>query len=348
MITPEDIRQLDPKDVYGSTKMFAAQCQQMLDEWYDNPDLLVPEDYKNIKNIVICGMGGSAYGAHVTQSLYSNVIRVPVIPLSDYHMPAFVDAGTLVILTSYSGTTEEVLSCMEEATSRGAKLAGLTTGGVIKEALSGKYPIIVFDPKNNPSTQPRLGTGYIVVGTLLLLHRLGIINITREELQSAIDEVKSSENTLESQAGEMATSLEGHIPLVFAAEHLVGNAHIIRNQFNETSKSFAAFQDIPELNHHLMEGLKNPQDKKMKAIFLVSENYSEKHAKRIRLTIDVVEQNNIPTLAFDVTKSSKIAEVLAALSFGGFLTLHLAFIYKLDPSLIPWVEYFKQELARKN
>lgn len=348
MITPEEIKQLDPKDVYGSTKMFAAQCQQMLDEWYDNPDLVVPEDYKDIKNIVICGMGGSAYGAHVTESLYGNVISVPVIPLSDYHMPAFVDKNTLVILTSYSGTTEEVLSCMEEAMSRGAKLAGLTSGGTIKEALSGKYPIIVFDPKNNPSTQPRLGTGYIVVGTLLLLHRLGVINIAREELQSAVGEVKNSENALESKASEMATSLEGYIPLIFAAEHLVGNAHIIRNQFNETSKSFAAFQDIPELNHHLMEGLKNPQNKKMKAIFLASGNYSEKHAKRVKLTIDVVEKNNIPTLPYDVTRSSKLAEVLTALSFGGYLTLHLAFIYKLDPSLIPWVDYFKQELARKN
>lgn len=346
MITPQEIKELDPKDVYGSTKMFAAQCQQMLDEWYESPSLIIPEDYKNIKNIVICGMGGSAYGAHVTQSLYGVMINVPVIPLSDYHMPAFVDENSLVLLTSYSGTTEEVLSCMEEADSRGAKLAGLTSGGKIQEALSDKYPLIVFNPKNNPSTQPRLGTGYIVVGTLLLLHALGVINISKEELQSAIDEVKNSENEIETQASEMATSLEGYIPLIFAAEHLVGNAHIIRNQFNETSKSFAAFQDIPELNHHLMEGLKNPQDKKMKAIFLLSGNYSERHAKRVKLTIDVVEKNQIPTLTCDVTKSSRLEEVLTALSFGGFLTLHLAFIYKLDPSLIPWVEYFKQELAK--
>ncbi len=42
------------------------------------------------------------------------------------------------------------------------------------------------------------------------------------------------------------------------SEHLVGSCHSFKNLLNETAKTFAVLFDIPELNHHLMEGLKNP------------------------------------------------------------------------------------------
>jgi hypothetical protein len=44
--------------------------------------------------------------------------------------------------------------------------------------------------------------------------------------------------------------------------------------------------------------------------------------------------------------SSKLAQVLFTLSLGGYITVFLAFLYELDPSLIPWVDYFKAELAK--
>lgn len=331
---------MDPNDIYGSTKLFGDQCQQMVDEWYE-PD---PIKY-HINNIVICGMGGSAYGCHIVQSLCTS-IKVPLVLCSDYNIPEFVDNNTLVILTSYSGDTEEIISCANDAINRRAKILGLTSGGKLKDLLSEVFPIICFDSKNNPSGQPRLGMGYIVVGTLLLLHNVGIINLDREELVDAINEVRLVQDELDAQAKEIASSLNGYIPLIFAAQHLVGNAHVIRNQFNETSKSFACFEDIPEHNHHLIEGLKFPQDNKLKALFLLSDKYTDKHTKRISLTIDIIDKNGIQTIPFHLSGSTKLSEVLKTLSFGAYLTLHLAIIYKVDPSMIPWVNYFKQELSK--
>jgi glucose/mannose-6-phosphate isomerase len=336
----EAIKQLDPKDVYGSTGYFVDQCQFMVDEYYGKGSPV-----SGVQNLVISGMGGSAYGAHVVQSLYSSELKVPLVPVSDYHLPGFVDANTLVLVTSYSGTTEEVVSTANEAKAKGAKLAALSSGGTLGQLVSGGAPGIVFDPKLNPSGQPRLGTGYIITGSLVLLNNLGLLQISKDDLNRAIGEVRGAQESIKQTAQAMAKELEGYIPVTFASQHLVGNAHIIRNQFNETSKSFSAYEDVPELNHHLMEGLKNPADKKLKAILITSNLYEAKHQLRMEVTADVVQQNGMPYVEYAAGGSTKLAQMLNVLAFGGYLTLYLGLIYGQDPSLIPWVDYFKAKLG---
>ncbi len=340
----EEIKKLDPKDVFASTEMFADQCKQVFDEYF-NVEFFKPED-KQIKNIVLCGMGGSAYGGYIASSLFHKEFKVPLTIVNDYSLPGFVNEDSLVLLVSYSGSTEETLSCANEALEKGARIAGFSTGGKLGEFLKDKYPGFTFNPLHNPSGQPRLATGYIAMGTLALLRSLGAFEINLEEVLKAIEEVRNNKNDIKTKAMEIAKSIQNFIPLIFASQHLLGNAHILRNQFNETSKSFSAFEDIPELNHHLMEGLKNPVDKKLKVLFLSSDSYSEKHRIRLELTKDVVKQNGLDYIDYKPSGSSKLSEVLNVLSFGGYLTFYLAILYGQDPSVIPWVDYFKEKLSK--
>jgi len=344
---PETFKHLDPKDVYSSTGLFAKQSSQMLEEYFGVPFFEgANSHYRKVQNIVICGMGGSAYGGHVLLSLFHDKIKVPVVVNSDYKLPGYADKNTLIMATSYSGSTEEVLSCVEEAKERGAKITGFSSGGKLGEILKENYPGFTFNPKNNPSGQPRLGTGYIVIGTLILLNSLGIISIEKDEFEEAIDEVEKNQNKIKETAQDFAKKLHGYIPLIFTAQHLVGNAHIIRNQLNETSKCISVFEELPELNHHLMEGLKNPEDKKLRVLFLNSDLFSPIHSKRVKLTKDVVSKNKIEHLTYDANGSSKLSQTLELLSFGGYLTLYLGFLYGQDPSVIPWVDYFKEHLGK--
>ncbi len=340
----EEIKKHDPKNVFGSTEMFVDQCEQI---WADVKNITYPQEYSQIKNVVICGMGGSAYGGYVAQSLFKDRLKVPIYSNNDYTLPAFANEKTLVILSSYSGGTEEVLACGEEAKSKNFKIAGITTGGKLSEFFkNNNYPSLVFDPKFNPSGQPRLGTGYMVLGFFAMLKRLGFINLSDDELLKSVEELKFSIPEIKNKSISIAKSLIEYIPLVFCAEFLSGNAHILRNQFNETSKSFSAFEDIPELNHHLMEGLKNPQNNKIKVLFITSNLYSEKIKKRIKLTKDVIGKNKINYLEYLPSGSTKLTQVLNVLAFGGYLSLYLALFYGQDPSLIPWVDYFKEQLSK--
>lgn len=341
---PSSFKHLDPKDVYGSTGLLADQCEQI---WADAKSIIFPDSYKGFDNIILCGMGGSAYSSYIIQSLFKEKLDIPLIFNNDYDLPAFATKNSLIILSSYSGTTEESLSCASEAISKGLKVTAITNGGQLAELLlKNNMPVFVFDPKNNPSGQPRLGTGYMVLGTISILNNLGLLSLSDEEVNTAINELKSNQEKIKEASMILAPKLKEYFPLIMCSGFLHGNAHVLRNQFNETAKSFAAFEDIPELNHHLMEGFKYPDGLKIKTLFLDSNLYDPKHLKRIKLTEDVVAKNNIESLHFEALGSSKLSQMLCVLSFGGYVTFYLGILYGEDPSLIPWVDYFKDQLKK--
>lgn len=113
----EEIKKLDPGNVLESVQSFPDQCLQI---WNDLKPINIQAT--NIKNIVICAMGASAYGGYITNTLFANEIKIPLYVVNDYHLPDFADSSTLVLLTSYSGTTEEVLSCAKETKEKIARL----------------------------------------------------------------------------------------------------------------------------------------------------------------------------------------------------------------------------------
>jgi len=347
----ENIKKLDTADVLGSIEQLGSQCRQA---WEEINKLAFPDKYRRVEKIVFSGMGGSALGAYVVKSLFFDTLKIPFEIVNDYHLPAFTDEKTLVVLGTYSGTTEETLSCAYEAKEKGACLTAITTGGKLGEFLeANSFPAYIFSPRYNPSNQPRLGSGYSIFGLATMLKLLQIINFSDKEfdlIQKTLDQGNKlfgkdclSQNN---PAKLLAQKWENKIPIIVTAEFLTGVGRVIRNQIHETAKSFAACHDIPELNHHLMEGLSNPQTNKeqLKFLFLQSDFYSERIKKRFQITRKVIEQSHIEITPFFSKSESKLSQVFEAVQFGAYVNFYMAMIYGVDPSLIPWVDLFKKEL----
>ncbi len=340
----DELKKLDPKDTYGSTKGLLKQCEAA---WNEVNVLNLPPHLGEIKNIVFCGMGASIYGALVLKALYGRSLPFPIEIISDYFVPDYVDSNSLVVLTSYSGTTEEVISCGEDAKSKNAKIIVLTKGGPLSVfAKENEYPAYIFDGKLNPAGVPRLGNGYTILGLIGLLNKTGVIDIEEHEIENSLIRLTETKDVIRNQAQNDYKKYIGKIPVIFAAEHLAGNAQILRNQFNETSKTFSSFFLIPDLNHHLMEGLKFPEKSPLEFIILNSPNYSEKIKKRVKLTSEVVRENKFPVHDLRTSGSTIYEDFLEVLQYGSYLTLFLALEYKQNPATNPWVDYFKEKLAK--
>lgn len=340
----EEIKRLDPKNVYGSTGMLPDQCRYI---WDLAKSFQGDAKHKSAKNIILCGMGGSQYGSYIVQNLFHDELKVPLVSYGDYHLPGYISKDSLVILSSYSGDTEEPINCAQEAVDKGFSIVGLTAGGKAYEmSQTHNFPVILFDQKYNPSGQPRLGTGYMVVGIIALLTRLGYLSVSDEEIQEAIDELRTATDNIKDKARLYAQKIFEYIPVISAAEFLNGNVHIIRNQINETAKSFSAYSELPELNHHLLEGFKNPLDKKLKVLFINSALYSEKLSKRLALTKDISSKSGVDWVEFKPQGRNKVSQVLEVLSFGAYLSFYLGILYGENPGIIPWVDYFKEQLGK--
>jgi glucose/mannose-6-phosphate isomerase len=338
----EKLKKLDPVDTIGISEKLLEQCEAA---WKQVNELSIPK-LENIQNVVFCGMGASVYGALVLKALLGSEIQFPMEVISDYYLPDYVGKNTLVVLTSYSGTTEEVLSCAEEAKAKGAKMIILTKGGPLAEfAKDNNIPAYIFDGKLNSGNVPRLGAGYTILGLIGLLNRANIIDIEDREITQAIARMKDKFEDIKNQALQDQEIFFNKIPIIFSAEHLSGNAQIVRNQFNETSKAFSSFFLIPDLNHHLMEGLQFPANAPLQFLIFDSLNYSDKIRKRVELTIDVVKKNNYPVHEFTTSGQSLYDDFLEVLVYGSFLTLYLGLAYDQNPAINPWVDWFKNQLA---
>lgn len=335
------IKKIDPQGTLSSTELLVKQCANAWDEVISRP---IDKEYTGIENIVFCGMGASVYGALVVKALEGHNLQYPSEIISDYHLPPYVSNRTLVVLTSYSGSTEEVLSCTLEAIEKKAKIIILTKGGALAElAKVHKFPSYIFDGKLNPAGVPRLGNGYTILGLLGMLSKLKILTIEEQEITDAITRLDEKVTDLKKIGMQDSELFTQHMPVVIAAEHLAGNAQILRNQFNETSKTFSSLFFIPDLNHHLIEGLQFPTFP-VKFFVLDSPNYSQKIKKRVALTIDVIQQNKLPVHTFTTSGQTFYDDFLEVMMYGSFLTLFLALRHDQNPAVNPWVDYFKEKL----
>src|SRR5579863_2645842 len=179
----EAIEKLDPVDTIGITEKLLEQCQAA---WEQVNALDVPK-HEDIQTVVFCGMGASIYGALVLKSLLGTEIQFPTEVISDYFLPDYVGKNTLVVLTSYSGTTEEVLSCAEEAKAKEANMMIITKGGPLAEfARDNNIPAYIFDGKLNSGSVPRLGAGYTILGLIGSLNKANVIDIDEQAITQAI------------------------------------------------------------------------------------------------------------------------------------------------------------------
>ncbi len=339
----EAIKKIDPQDTYASTMLLAEQLKTA----WQQVQLLPIQPITNIKNIVFCGMGASIYGALVTKALQGSGMAYPTEIVTDYHLPTFVNQESLVVLTSYSGTTEEVLSCAEEAKAKNAKMLVLSKGGPLAEfAEKNNIPAYIFDGALNPAGTPRLGNGYTILGLLGLLNKSRVITVNEQEITNAILRLKEKFSELQKRAMQDSEIFMEKIPVIFAAEHLSGNGQILRNQFNETSKTFSAFYLVPDLNHHLMEGLQFPKKNNLHFLILNSFNYSVKIVKRMALTMEVVRKNKHEIHEFQTSGATVYDDFMQTLAYGSFLTFYLALRLDLNPAINPWVDYFKEQLKK--
>ena len=200
-----------------------------------------------------------------------------------------------------------------------------------------------------------MALGYSISAIISILSKCEFINLNSDEINNITKSLKTliKDFSIEKPAKEniaknLSLKLKNKIPVIVSSEHLIGSSHSFKNILNETSKTFSVLFDIPELNHHLMEGLRNPAEAKnyLKFVFIESDSYTPRVQKRYEITKEVVEKNDVDYITYQVSTTSKIEQIFEVVILGMFVSFYLSYLYGVDPSKIPWVDYFKEKLAK--
>ena len=335
----QSIKKFDKGNVIKTYKDIEKQFEQVFKEF---KSVKVPTNFKNVNKIVVCGMGGSILGADLIRNIFSKNIKIPIFIVNDYELPKWVDDKTLIIVSSFSGNTEETISCCNEAIKKKLNIFIICGGGELSDF---NFPKYVYDPIYNYAQNPRFAIGYSVAILISLFKKLGFLKFNIKNLKEDISYFKKSEKNSE----KLAKKLKNKILIIISSEHLQGNAHIFQNQLNETGKNFATYFSIPEICHHQLEGLSFPKDlnKNIIYILLESEKYHLRNQKRYQILKNILRKKKIKFLEIKAFGLNSWQESLYILGLSSYISFYLAYYNKIDPQPNPWVDFLKQKMKKE-
>ena len=343
----EAIRSADPQ---GMLERIKELPQQVRDAWRIAQEAALPPHYGDVRNIVVAGMGGSAIGGDLAASLLLGELRVPMAVHRDYGLPAYVGRDSLVIVSSYSGNTEETLSGLEEARRRGARVIVLATGGKAAAfGVANGYPVVTFAYE----ARPRAALGYSLALVLGVLGRLGLARDLSTDLEAALSDLARLEERVHegartNEAKRLAIALAGKIPFVYGAGVMGVMARRVKGQWNENAKNWSAFDVLPELNHNAVVGFPHPPvAKEMLAVLLLrSESDNARHRARWEVTKELLDRAGIAHHTLHLPGSSALSEVLQMTLFTDYLSFYVALLNRADPSPHTSIDYLKDRLSK--
>jgi len=299
--------------------------------------------------VVVCGLGGSALPSEVLMDAFAGELTTPMRVWRTYGLPAGIDADTLLIFSSFSGNTEETLSGIEALPADARNVVVLTAGGRLAQlARERGYPLIVIPTRDEPKGfQPRSAFGFIVTYLARVLHAAGLMKNPAATLGALPAFLRGLD--VRPEAADLASWLGDRIPIVYTDDsHLMSVARIAKIKFNENAKRPSFFNAFPELNHNEMIGFTVPLGT-FAAVYLHDPASVPRMRERFDVMRDVFARDRIDNVAFrswDMPGSSRAERVFAALMFADWCSYYTALLGGFDPTPVPLVESFKQELSR--
>ncbi len=284
----------------------------------------------NFKNIVICGMGGSALPGDILSSLTDRSFYIH----RNYDLPLKANKKSLIICISYSGNTEETISSFKKAIKNNFKVVAISSGGKIEKiAKENNIPFV----KIPSGIQPRCAVGYIFSS---LVKIIGESSMIEKEIILTVKKLKGI--SLEKKGKKIADEIKNKVPLIYSSEKLKNIALIWKIKFNENSKTPAFFNFIPELNHNEMVGFKDM--KNFFILFFKDEKDDRRVLKRIDLTAKLAKKYKIKTKIINIEKGSLLFKIFTTLILGDWVSYYLAIKKNQDPSPVKIIEEFKKNL----
>ncbi|MEX2116411.1 MAG: bifunctional phosphoglucose/phosphomannose isomerase [Bacteroidota bacterium] len=343
-----EITRLDPSGMYTWMTEFPDQVGDAVSIGEKAKTRL---NVKGVEHIVLTGLGGSAIGGDLLRSYLSNELRIPFIVNRHYFLPEFVSKKSLVIVSSYSGNTEETIAAHADATKRKARVLCISTDGTVaKTAKKHKQPMIAIPP----GLSPRAALGYSFFPLLVALGKLRFIKPKKRDIRETIDLLRTNARTFTNPDSpdnaplRLARLLQGKLPVIYSPTDLDAVMVRWRGQIAENAKQLSSGHVLPEMNHNELVGWKVLTDvmKTMAVVFLRDRGTH----RRVQVREDITKKITTPYAA-SVSEvwsegTSLLTRMFSLIQFGDWVSYYLAILNNEDPTPVNVIDHLKAELAK--
>lgn len=289
------------------------------------------------QRFIVVGMGGSHLPAGILKTWNPNL---KLLIHRNYGLPKVPEEilrESLIILSSYSGNTEEVWDAFDQAIKKELNMAVISTDGkLLEQARSKNIPYIRLPDNGIPS---RLALGLSVRAHLKLLGD-----------EQALSDLSSLVATLDTTAckargKELSQKILGKIPVIYGSHRNRYLAYNFKVNFNETAKIPAFSNLFPELNHNEMEGFTGAGDQ-FHFIFLQDADDDPRIQRRMELTKKLYGERGLPVEVVASEGDSFWQKIFNSVLTAAWAAFNLAELRGTDADQSLLVEEFKERLRR--
>jgi glucose/mannose-6-phosphate isomerase len=311
--------------------------------------------YADVDKVVFAGMGGSAIAGDVVKDWINGINKVPMEAVRGYHLPAYVDEDTLVFLVSYSGDTEETLSCMLDAAQKGCKMVCISSNGAMQRAAKAlKLPILGL-PK---MAAARVSFPYLLAPIPYVLAKLNILPLDKveKEMIEATEMVAklTKEYAIEkpfekNYAKQAAFQIFGTVPIIYSYSQYRSVGLRFKTQVNENCKLPARCDVFPELDHNeIMSWEASKQILKHYTLILLR---GLEEPEEVRSRIEVLKEKFFTKakgmIEIHAQGQTTLTRMLHLLFTADMISLYLAVLLRRDPVASQTFKILKYQMTQR-
>jgi glucose/mannose-6-phosphate isomerase len=330
-----DLLKIDTKQMFKTYDDWPNIARESFEEKFKKIDI------KDIDHIVFAGMGGSGSIGDTIEAILSKK-NIHVSLSKGYILPKTVDSKTLVIATSVSGNTAEILEIVKNVKKTDATAVGFSSGGKLEDLCRENE---IMYQKISMIHSPRSSFTKFLFSILNILEP--ILPIKQNEVLDAISSLEQtkqkifSENLTENISLELAKFVTDPVCIYYPAG-LRASATRYKNSLQENSKIHAMIEDVIESCHNGIVAWEEKSNVKPIMIQGLDDNY--RTIERWRILEEFFEMKDIE---YKVIKSiegnilSKITNLVYVLDYS---TIYTSVLRNIDPSPVNSIDFIKSRL----
>ncbi len=306
------------------------------------PQIENADSFKAKNKFVVVGMGGS--------NLTPGLLKVwkpelDVVIHRDYGLPEMSEEelkDRLIVISSYSGKTEETLDAFNEGLKRKLDMIAITTGGKLLDlAKENDIPYILMP---DIGFHPRFAIGFSLMAMAKAFNEEGAI----KELKTLAESLTPSD--YEEKGKYIAEKVKNKIPVIYSSRINLPITYCWKIKFNEIAKTPISYNVFPELNHNEMVGLDSRSSRelladKLQFILLKDNDDDARVQKRFDVTAKLYKGRGFSAEIVEIEGDSKWQKIVGSLLTADWASSHLAEMYGVDPDDTSMIEDFKKSVA---
>ena len=301
-------------------------------------------DFKSIDHIVFAGMGGSGSIGDVIGAILSKK-DIHVTNVKGYLLPKTVDENTLVIATSVSGNSIEVLEILKNVKKMSTKVVGFSSGGKM-ENLCLKNNI--YYQKIPMIHSPRASFPKFLFSILNILEE--VIPITQNEINESIlglEETRkniSTDNLNENNKSLDLAKFVTDLPYIYYPAGLKSAAIRFKNSLQENTKTHALTEDVIESCHNGIVGWSMKSESN--PIFIQGYNDHIKTIERWSILKQFFEDKKIQYKIVKSNEGGILSKIVNLIYLLDYTTIYSSVLRNIDPTPVEPIDYIKNKLDK--